>query len=291
MNRVSTKMKRVWIRSKPEETTHLREALQQAFSRQGFTFESQPGPETDVAVSIGGDGTFLATLRDLGEHRFRVPVLGVHGSSGRGFLLPVRPPREEGMLPAWAESVVQSLASRDFNLQERWGLVVRVVSARGEVLHDGLWALNDVVTTKSALSRMVWIKISVNGQALLQRFRGDGLIVASASGSTAYSLSAGGPILDPSLKNLIVTPVCPQTLAHRSVVLGEDARVEVEVLENTTSCHLTEDGQSGRDLAEGDRVEVTRAAQPVRFVVPKGLAALHEQYFLTLRSKLGYGGE
>jgi NAD+ kinase len=150
--------------------------------------------------------------------------------------------------------------------------------------------MNDAVITKSALSRMLSLKIKVSGQELFARFRGDGFIVASALGSTAYGLSAGGPILHPALKNLSLTPVCPQTLAHRSVILSGEETVSLEVLEGGGSAYLTDDGQEGVEIAPGTRVEVSRAQKPLKFLVPTEMAPGYADYFPVLREKLGFGG-
>jgi NAD+ kinase len=138
-------------------------------------------------------------------------------------------------------------------------------------------------------SRLVWLRIFVDGGELFSRLRGDGFIVSSALGSTAYSLSAGGPVVDPLLKNILVTPICPQTLAHRSVLLGENAVVRVEVLDNDTPSYLTGDGQAGSEFGAGQSLEVRRAERPVLFCVPYKLAPAYREPFQALRGKLGFG--
>lgn len=283
--------KNIWIRSKGDGATRIHAILSQALEKASFRVLDRPGPEMDLCISIGGDGTFLASLRELGDDRFRVPVLGIHFSPGRGFLLPIAVPKSESEWLQFAQTVAQTLQGGDFNMEDRWGLKGTVRDKNGRVLHENLWALNDMVVSRSTLSRLVWLKITVDGLELLSRLRGDGVIVSSSVGSTGYSLSAGGPIAHPGLKNILLTPVCPQTLAQRSVVLGENSHVIVEVLDNDTPSYLTDDGQQGRELLSGQKVDIQRTEKPVRFLVPHLMAPRYGGYFQILRDKLGFGGE
>lgn len=284
-------MKSVWIRSKGEPSVSVRDALEKALRAEGFRLVSSPKGKVDLAVSIGGDGTFLASLRELGDKRHSVPLLGIHSSPGRGFLLPLHAPREHSELAAWAASVVRAVKKKEFSIEERWGLSGTLYTKDGRVKLKNLWALNDIVVTRSTLSRLVWLRIFVDGKELISKLRGDGLIVASPSGSTAYSMSAGGPVMHPGLKNLMLTFVCPQSLAHRSVVLGSESTVRIEVLENDVPSFLTDDGQAGREMAAGQAVEVKRSGKPVKFLVPTRLAPQYGSFFRLLRDKLGFGVE
>lgn len=284
-------MRKIWIRSKGDSAQPIHAALRAALEKNSFEVIDQPDSKMDLCISVGGDGTFLAALRELGEHRFRVPVLGIHASPGRGFLLPLTMPKENDAIPKFVAQVSESLKKGEFTFEDRWGLAGTVYEESGTVKHENLWALNDLVVSRSTLSRLVWLRIYVDGHELLSRLRGDGVIVSSSVGSTGYSLSAGGPIAHPGLKNIIITPVCPQTLAQRSVVLGENSRVRVEVLDNDTPSHLTDDGQQGREVMSGETVEIRRADKPIRFLIPHLMAPRYGDYFQILRDKLGFGGE
>lgn len=283
-------MKRVWIRSKENETSAAKLALTAALEKASFTVVASPKEKAELAISIGGDGTYLAALRELGEKRFEIPVLGLHSSPGRGFLLPLRVPTEAAELGGWAKSLADMLKKKDFRLEERWGLEGRVLSKSGKVLEKDLWSLNDIVVSRSTLSRLVWLRLWVDGKELLSKLRGDGVIVSSSPGSTAYSLSAGGPIALPELRNMFLTPICPQTLAQRTVVLGEKALVRIDILENDTPSHLTTDGQVGYELPPGQSVEIRQARRPVKSLLPKKLNLVYEDFFQALRDKLGFGG-
>jgi NAD+ kinase len=243
----------------------------------------------DLCISIGGDGTLLATLRELGEARSEVPVLGLHCSTGLGFLYGMSVPKELGL--SWAEDAARFLKEGAFEIVERWGL-------RAEVQPNSLelWAMNDLVVTKGMLSRMVLLKVSLDGVPLLPRMRGDGLIVSTALGSTAYSLSAGGPVMQPHLKNLLLTPICPHELTQRPVVLGGDQNLEIEVLDSKMPCFLTSDGQAKIDLGPAAKIRVQRAPEPIRLIQVKAdhsaaLTLQRRSFLENLRSKLGYGKE
>ena len=144
--------------------------------------------------------------------------------------------------------------------------------------------LNDVVLTKgTALARMIDLHVRVDDQ-LVATYRSDGLIVATPTGSTAYNLSAGGPLLDPALPAILLTPICSHTLSQRPLVLPDDNWVEVRLL-SSEEVTLTLDGQVGIALAGGDRVRIARSERPVRLVVEAD-----DNHFATLRNKLGWGG-
>jgi len=144
--------------------------------------------------------------------------------------------------------------------------------------------LNDVVLTSGPLARMVEFTVRVNGRHL-GNFRGDGLILATPTGSTAYSLSAGGPLVVPEMEVILINPICPHTLSHRPIVVGGDARVEVRLFRDPEAEHrhtlLTLDGLPGVELQPDDRIEVVKSPDPVRLVRPEGA-----DFFQVLRDKL-----
>ena len=224
----------------------------------------------DLMIAVGGDGTLLGVAREIGPRA--TPILGI--SLGHlGFLTAVHPEDVDQVLS-------NALAGR-CRIDERARLEVVVIENGVETRRD--LVLNDVVLTKgTALARMIDLHVRGDNQ-LVATYRSDGLIVATPTGSTAYNLSAGGPLLDPPLSAILLTPICPHTLSQRPLVLPDDNWIEVRLL-SREEVTLTLDGQVGVALSRGDRVRVARAEQPVRLVV-----GAEENHFETLRNKLGWG--
>lgn len=227
--------------------------------------------ELDLLLTLGGDGTLLRGARQVA--RYGTPVLGVNFGHV-GFLTSAPP-----------EELVASLdraLSGEIWLDERMTLDVRAESpdgtARGEFR-----ALNDAVLHKGGVARMIRLAVHANGEEV-GTYSADGIILATPTGSTAYSLSAGGPIVSPSVDCIVATPICPHTLAVRPLVLPASETVSVEVLTPSGELLLTIDGQEDAQLAPGDRVVVRRSALPVRLVRFPG-----QTFFSTLRRKLGWG--
>jgi NAD+ kinase len=224
----------------------------------------------ELLVVLGGDGTLLAVARELGESS--VPVLGVNLGT-LGFLAEIAP--EEQCL-----AIEGALAGR-MPIEERSRLEVRVEG--GARAGARQLALNEVVVG-SALSRLVDLEVSADGRPVT-RYRADGVIVSTPTGSTAYSLSAGGPILLPSVRALLLNPICPHTLSQRPLVLPDTVELEVRAHAPLAgSLRVTVDGQEGRELRAEERVRVWRAERPLRLVVSPD----HDR-FAILRSKLGWG--
>jgi NAD+ kinase len=225
----------------------------------------------DAVVVLGGDGTLLAVARAIGDRD--VPILGVNLGT-LGFLAEIA--REE-IFP----TLTDVLAGR-FRIEERMRLDVSVD-------RDGLslgryLALNDAVISNTALSRMVHLETRADG-AEVTTYHADGLIVATPTGSTAYSLSAGGPLVYPTMEALVLTPISAHTLTHRPLVLPETSEVQVRVSDARGGhVHLTVDGQVGRELVENDLVTVRRAASPARLLVDP-----RRTRFDVLRAKLRWG--
>lgn len=225
--------------------------------------------QAEALVVLGGDGTLLSVARAVGD--LGLPILGVN-LGGLGFLTATT---LEDMVPA-----LDALLDGAMVVEERMMLTARV--RRGSHVAGAFLALNDVVVMKAAMSRIIDFTVSVEGQ-LATAYRADGLILATPTGSTAYSLSAGGPILFPTMDALVLTPICSHTLTNRPIVLPATQRVEVTML-TTQEVMLTVDGQVGFALREGDRVEVERAAARIR------LARFpHAHFFAVLRTKLKWG--
>ncbi len=223
----------------------------------------------DLVVVLGGDGTLLSIARSLGDG---VPILGVNLGS-LGFLTEVG--RAE-LYPA----LVSLLAGR-YRLEERSLLDVRLERAAGD---GAAWrVLNDAVIAKSALARIIELTFRIDGH-LLAACRSDGLIISTPTGSTAYNLSAGGPILDPQLPVVVLTPICPHTLSLRPVVVPDSSVIEVTLETPDEEVFLTLDGQEGTPLNEGDRVRVRRSDAKVRLVKTTG-----RSFYDGLRDKLHWG--
>jgi NAD+ kinase len=237
-----------------------------------------PCPRSELArragllVVIGGDGTLLAVARESGPAA--VPILGVNQGS-LGFLAEVAPEEVQGSLGR--------ILAGDFETVSRMRFEVAADRA-GELLGQHL-ALNDAVITRSELSRVLDIETRIDGVPVTT-YHGDGLIVATPTGSTAYSLSAGGPIVHPALDAIVLTPVCPHTLSQRPIVLPATASVEARVVLREGSAQLTVDGQEGLTLQDGDRITVCRSDHPAQFVVSP-----YRSRFDVLRSKLRWGAD
>jgi len=224
----------------------------------------------DLMVVLGGDGTMLSAAR-LVKGR-KVPILGVN-IGGLGFLTAVS--MNELM------TVMPKILSGEFYVEERTTLkasVFRKNSRMGE--HT---VLNDAVITKGALARIIQIRVEVNNE-FLETFRADGLILATPTGSTAYSLSAGGPIVTPSLGCIIITPICPHTLTIRPLVIPEASIVKVTVIKKDGDVYLTLDGQKGHPLEIGDYMVVRQGKDTVRLI-----RTLERSYYRLLREKLAWG--
>jgi len=228
--------------------------------------------QIDVAISLGGDGTLLRTARFLNGST--VPILGVN--LGRlGFLTSCGAQDFEAAL--------QAVIAGDFVAEDRMALLGEAVDAHGAIRAH--WrALNEFVMHKGGFARMLSARVTANGEPL-SSYTADGIIVASPTGSTAYSLSAGGPLVVPTLDSIIITPISPHTLAIRPIVVPPDATVELEAIDGPAEILVTVDGQVGEQFREGDRLRVRRADYPVRIVHTPGTS-----FYGRLRVKLGWGG-
>ncbi|WP_140628246.1 NAD kinase [Methylibium rhizosphaerae] len=224
------------------------------------------GRQCDLAVVVGGDGTMLHIARELA--RYNVPLAGVN--QGRlGFItdIPVSETAE----------VLAPMIAGDYEEEHR-SMFEGAVERDGEVIYEG-YALNDVVVSRGAASSMVELKISVDDQ-FVANLRADGLIIASPTGSTAYALSAGGPILHPAIAGWSMVPIAPHTLSNRPIVLPDAGCVSVEIVAGRDAS-VNFDMQSLASLLHGDRITVRRSEHRVRFLHPRGWS-----YYATLRRKL-----
>jgi NAD+ kinase len=227
----------------------------------------------DMIVVLGGDGTLLSMADSIGAAGSGIPILGVNFGS-LGFLTEVT-------LPELYRSLDAALAGRA-HVEER--MMLRAITRRGGTVFERSIALNDVVITKAARSRMIDLSVSVSNE-FVTRVKADGLIVATPTGSTAYNLSAGGPIVEPSVDALLLTPIAPHTLTNRPVVIPANAIVRVQPnMTDRDEAFVTFDGQAGFQLQVGDDIEVRRAEQPLRLIRPST-----RSYFEVLRTKLKWG--
>lgn len=225
--------------------------------------------QIDLAIVLGGDGTMLGVARKLLQHQ--IPLLGIN--RGRiGFLTDIS---SDDML-----SVVSKVLDGEYILEQRLMLQTHVI--RGDVhLNAGL-ALNDVVISKGESARLIDLEVTIDGQ-FVHRQRSDGLIIATPTGTTAYALSAGGPILHPTVEAITLVPICPHTLTNRPITIHSTSEVHV-VLVDEEKPHMHLDGQSALALQSGDRIVIKRAEKMLPLLHPVGHC-----HFDMLRKKLNWG--
>ena len=226
---------------------------------------------SDMVLVLGGDGTMLNAARMVEERE--IPILGVN-MGGLGFLT-------ETTVEHLYETLERVFA-QDFSLEERLMLHARVDRHGEHVAHSTV--LNDVVVSKGTLTRMIEIQIMIDGQ-FVTSLRGDGLIISTPTGSTAYSLSAGGPIVSPSVQALVLTPISPHTLTHRPLLVESQAALEVVLISEEDGAMVTFDGQVGFSLTHGDTVSIQASEHRAKLIrLPD------RGYFEVLRQKLKWGG-
>jgi NAD+ kinase len=227
--------------------------------------------EVDLMVVLGGDGTLLAVARAIGERA--VPVLGVNLGT-LGYLAEIS-------LDELFPTLEDVLAGR-LRTETRMRLGVQVERDGCEIGH--YLALNDAVIARTALSRMIDLQTWAD-DVEVTTYHGDGLIIATPTGSSAYSLSAGGPLLLPGIGAIVLTPICPHTLTQRPLVLPKVCRVAINVLDKRGGeVHLTVDGQVGCELQQGDRISVRDSDRPLQMLVPAD-----RNRFEVMRNKLRWG--
>lgn len=247
-------------------------ALAGVTSSRAVTREALPGL-VDLVVVLGGDGTLLSMAGRIAQAGRDIPILGVNFGS-LGFLTEIRIDE----LHASLESVLDGRAQFDQRL------MLQAEAHRRDEPIDTRNVLNDVVFTKAAVSRIIELAVSVNN-GFVTRVKADGLIVASPTGSTAYNLAAGGPIVHPVVDAFVLTPIAPHTLTNRPVVVPASMTVEIRPdINGSDEVFVTYDGQSGYPLHNGDYVRVCRSERALRLV-----RAPQRSYFEVLREKLKWG--
>ena len=229
--------------------------------------------DVGLVLVLGGDGTLLSMADCIGRAGMNVPILGVNFGS-LGFLTEVT-------LPELYPALEGALAGKT-HIEER--LMLRATMTRAAAPHTTEIAVNDVVINKGPRARLIDLEISI-GDGLVTRVRADGLIIATPTGSTAYNLAAGGPIMQPSVDALVLTPIAPHTLTNRPIVIPSSSTVRVKpMMDERDEVFVTFDGQAGCELHAGDEINVCRASQPMRLI-----RSSTRSYFEVLREKLNWG--
>jgi NAD+ kinase len=231
----------------------------------------QPSSPIDLLIVMGGDGTLLRGVRFLQGRN--VPIMGIN-LGGLGFMTWTN--LEE------VEETIIAFKKGELKVEKRMMLRGKVIRKENEIL--SMDVLNDVVVNKGALARIIQIYVEVNDK-FLSRYRADGLIVSTPTGSTAYSLAAAGPVVHPSVECIILSPICPHTLTNRPIIISPDAKIKI-LIERGDEVYITLDGQVGFILEREDIVIVEKSPHTANLIMPKG-----KDYFSILRKKLGWGSE
>ena len=226
--------------------------------------------KSDIIVVLGGDGTLLSIARHMGNNN--VPILGVN-LGGLGFLTEVT---LDELYPT-----LERVIAEDYAIEER--MMLNACIMRDGKIANRYMLLNDVVISKGVLARIIDLEVKINGQYVVT-YRADGLIVSTPTGSTAYSLSAGGPILYPTMSAIILTPICPFTLTNRPIVVPKDVKVEVRLTTHSEDVQVTIDGQEGFPIMYGDVVEIEKGNNTIRLI-----QSPEKNHYQVLREKLKWG--
>ncbi len=264
-----------WLRAHQLEVFYDQETAECIAGGQARSGTQVPREElpakTDIIILLGGDGTLLAAARMMGDST--VPILPVN-LGGLGFLTSVT--LEE------LYSVLDEVLAGNHRISER-GMLEAEITRKGQVVEKHR-ALNDAAVNKATLARIIDLELFIEGGYVCS-YKADGLIVSTPTGSTAYSLAAGGPIVYPVLDAFIVTPICPHSLTNRPLVIPDNMRIEIVVHAGDEAIYLTIDGQVGIELTEGDRIAIRKAPNKLHVIRP-----MQKTYFQILRSKLKWGG-
>jgi NAD+ kinase len=237
----------------------------------GAKFKKAKVPElVQLIIVLGGDGTFLSVARLIGKQD--VPILGIN-LGALGFLTEIT---LENMYDA-----LEGILKNEFTLDTRLMLETHVHRAGERIAKHTV--LNDAVINKGALARMITLRVLINSR-YVTTYRADGLIIATPTGSTAYSLAAGGPIVYPDLGVIVLSPICPHSLTNRPIVIPDSSKIEVILESENEDVLLTLDGQVGFALKAKDVVEVKKAESVIKIIQPK-----NRNYFDILRTKLKWG--
>ena len=254
------------LRQGLEVSLEQQTALNTGISGFGALSVPELGRDCDLAVVVGGDGTMLGIARQLA--RFGTPLVGIN--QGRlGFITDVN-------INQYAEALAPMIAG-DYE-EERRTMLEGFVQRDDAVIFEG-FGMNDVVVSRGAAASMIELKVDI-GAEFVANFRSDGLIIGSPTGSTAYALSAGGPILHPGIAGWVLVPIAPHDLSNRPIVLPDTGEISIEIVAGRDAS-VSFDVQSLASLLHGDRIQVRRSPNQVRFLHPRGWS-----YYATLRRKL-----
>jgi NAD+ kinase len=227
--------------------------------------------EAQLIISLGGDGTLFKAARDFSW--MEIPILGIN-VGGLGFLTEI--PLEK------FEKGLESVLASNYKIEKRMMLETAIIHSNRKI-HSFI-ALNDVVISKVFLPRIVSLKTFISGE-LVTTYSADGLIISTPTGSTAYSLSAGGPVVHPNLKVIILSPICAHTLAIRPLIVSQEERIRVVPEPPIKDILLTIDGQIGHPVKEGDEIEIKKSPYQAKLIRLK-----ERSFFKILRTKLGWSG-
>lgn len=258
-----------WLKEKGVET--LRNVSRPPHSGQLSANLDWAPADLDCILVLGGDGTFLSAVRWIGDQD--IPILGVKFGEV-GFLAEIAEDR--------LHSVAETILNNTFSTQPRMRLLVRVIRRNRERAVETV--LNDVVINKGALARLAHIETRINDR-YLTTYRADGLIIATPTGSTAYSLAAGGPVIHPSVPAVVMTPICPFTLTNRPLIIPDSAVVTINLAEGSSDILLTFDGQQGHPIDDRDTIVVSKSPYPIHMISEPS-----QNYYDVLKAKLRWSG-
>jgi NAD+ kinase len=258
-----------WLDERGLTVRYDAETARELGSKNGVSRDDLPA-DADLVIAVGGDGTLLAVSRSAGP--LGIPILGVNFGS-LGFLTELQP--DELLLG------LEAVLAGQFTIDERQTLRVRHIRADRVLLEYSV--LNDAVITKAALARMITIEVSID-QTRVATYTSDGLIVSTPTGSTAYSLSAGGPILDPRMRAFVIAPICPHQMTYRPLVVPGDVEIHTSLRDAAEEVYLTLDGQIGLPFEGEDALLIDSHPCLTRLVRVSG-----QPFFEVLRRKLRWG--
>lgn len=264
----------VWLSQRAEVTVaaDLAQHLRLTATSFRITPRAQVVAAVDMVISLGGDGTFLAAARLVGHSE--IPILGIK-FGGLGFLVEVGPEQ--------LYSALETILAGKYSIQEK--MVLQAGLQPGSETPP-LFALNDIVIDKGGNARLVRMRTFVD-EAYLNTYKADGLIIATPTGSTAYSLAAGGPILPPEMKAMVITPICPHSLSDRPLVIPDDQTVRVELLTSHSEVNVSADGQVSMLLPAGASLVIRKAPFTIRLV--RCIDPPSQSFYDRLRHKLQWG--
>ena len=257
-----------WLQDRGVKTLRRESAPPQRGKR---AEDSSAPADLNCILVLGGDGTFLSAVRWIGDQR--IPILGVKFG-------------EVGFLAETAEDrlydVLESILQNTFHTQPRMRLLVQVLRQKRQRAIETV--LNDVVINKGALARLASIDTSIDGR-YLTTYRADGLIVATPTGSTAYSLAAGGPVLHPGVPAIVMTPICPFTLTNRPLIIPDASTITINLEKRSADIMLTFDGQQGLEIDDKDTIIIRKGPHPIHMI-----SEPNQHYYDVLKAKLRWSG-